>query len=428
MLIKEAVNSGIFFTAGGLLLISLLLFINLFIHRIEKKSSANIDLMQLSWKNGIRNRLRSLSIISIFAIGTFLVISTGANRKDLFVNEGDRTCGTGGFLFIAESTVPVLKNINTQTVRNEYGLEQDFQIVSFRKSEGDDASCLNLNRVSNPQILGVSPEKLSGRFSFVSKTSFLNEADPWETLSRPLPGGLIPAIADQTVIKWGLGMSVGDTLVYSNERGEPLKLLLVGGLANSIFQGNVIIADSCFLSNFPTNSGAHFFLVNGDTEKQAAIETELNRTFRDLGWDMIPAARKLAEFNSVENTYLSIFLIMGALGLFIGTVGLGIVLLRSLLERRNEIALLRAIGYGRMLIFNMILTEYLTLLMVGICSGFISATIATLPALLSPNTDISFQTIFLILLILFLNGCLWIVLFSGNLIIDKRINAALRNE
>ena len=65
----------------------------------------------------------------------------------------------------------------------------------------------------------------------------------------------------------------------------------------------------------------------------------------DLGADAMPTAERLAEFHTVENTYLSTFQTLGGLGLLIGTVGLAAVVLRNVLERRRELALLRAVGY-----------------------------------------------------------------------------------
>ena len=67
----------------------------------------------------------------------------------------------------------------------------------------------------------------------------------------------------------------------------------------------------------------------------------------DLGADAMPTAQRLAEFHAVENTYLSTFQTLGGLGLLVGTIGLAAVLLRNVLERRRELALLRAVGYGR---------------------------------------------------------------------------------
>ena len=68
-----------------------------------------------------------------------------------------------------------------------------------------------------------------------------DKENPWSILEQTLSDDVLPAIADQSVIVWGLGKSIGDTLTYVDERGESFKVRLVGGLANSIFQGNMFV-------------------------------------------------------------------------------------------------------------------------------------------------------------------------------------------
>ena len=138
------------------------------------------------------------------------------------------------------------------------------------------------------------------------------------------------------------------------------------------------------------------FLVEGALSDTAQIRSETGRGMRDFGWDMQLAAVRLVEFNSITNTYLSIFLVMGALGLLLGTFGLLVVLSRSIMERKQEIALLKAVGYGRETIRKLVVREYVILLLMGIGTGFLTAVIATLPSMLSPNTGTSFTTLSLI--------------------------------
>ena len=45
--------------------------------------------------------------------------------------------------------------LNDKEKRAEEGIYEDFNVVQFRKVEGDDASCLNLNRIKQPAVLGV---------------------------------------------------------------------------------------------------------------------------------------------------------------------------------------------------------------------------------------------------------------------------------
>ena len=424
----DVVNPAIFFTAGTLFLISSVFYTAFRLGRLVLKSSGDLNLQALSRKNAIRNMTRSMTIIILFAIGTFLVISTGSNRKDLFRGAEDPSSGTGGYLYYSESTVPVLHDLNNNAVRFDYGLDGSYHIVQMRKASGDDASCLNLNKIVNPQILGVKPEELVGRFSFVTETEYLDVDSPWISLDKALPGGLIPAIADETVIKWGLGLRVGDTLIYKNAGGERMNLILIGGLAPSIFQGNVLISDTRFLENYPQSSGTEVFLVEGNMADTVMISNELQRGMRDFGWEMDLTAERLAEFNSVTNTYLSIFMVMGALGLLIGTIGLAVVLVRSILERKQEIALLRAVGFSMKRIRMIIFGEYMGLLGIGIGTGFTSSVIATLPSFISPYSDISFTSLLWILVLLILNGFLWIFLITRNTLGKLSINEALRND
>lgn len=423
----EINNASMFFPAGGMLLLGGIIYLIAYLLRNDSGTSGTLSMSVLSTRNATRNRTRSMSIVILFAIGAFLVISTGSNKKDLFVNSEDPLTGTGGFLYYAESTVPVLQDLDNKAVKYDYGLSEDYSFVQLRISDGDDASCLNLNKIVNPRILGVDPGELKNRFSFITSDPQLDPEDPWSTLNKDYTDA-IPAIADETVIKWGLGLEVGDTLRYLDAKGDQLNLLLVGGLAPSIFQGNVLISNDHFLEHFPQHSGTEVFLVEGNMNDTAMIEEELFMGMRDLGWSMDLTARRLTEFYSITNIYLSIFMVLGALGLLLGTIGLAIVLYRSILERRSEIALLRAVGYSLKQIKNMIIREYMILLIAGSGIGFFAAIIATLPSILSPNADVSFVTIILILVILLLNGWFWTWLLTGSGLKNKAVYTALRED
>lgn len=404
----KQMNPALFFISGILLLTGLLLNFRANLYRIEAKKRGSLNPRALAMLNLTRNKSRSLTIVTLFALGTFLVVSTGSNKLDLFANAQDKTSGTGGFLYFAETTMPVLFDINDPAKRAEDGIMEDFQVIQFAKVDGDDASCLNLNRISQPAILGVNPENLQGRFTFATKTEEMEKTDLWLALNQTFDDGTIPAIADQTVIQWGLGMKVGDILLYQNELGDTLRLKLIAGTTPSIFQGYVIISNQNFLKNYPTHSGTSVFLVDGAPEKQEVIAEELQSVFRDYGWEMQSTARRLVEFYSITNTYLSIFLALGALGLILGTIGLAVILARTLLERRREIALMQAVGFSTQPIFRIITREYLVLLFAGVMIGFAAAVVATLPAFLSAGSDASFSTVALVTGLILLNGFLWI--------------------
>ena len=118
--------------------------------------------------------------------------------------------------------------------------------------------------------LGIDPDELAARgsFSFVKTIDKAGGDNPWLLLKNENVLDAIPAIADQTVMSWGLKKSVGDTISYTDERGKVFKIKLIGGLNNSIFQGNILISEKAFLEHFPSTSGS---LLPASSRKSACL-------------------------------------------------------------------------------------------------------------------------------------------------------------
>jgi len=279
--------------------------------------------------------------------------------------------------------MPVLFDLNSKQGREDLNIPTTAEIVQFQSQPGDDASCLNLNKISRPRIIACNPAAFDQRsaFTFATRTNELDPQHPWLTLNQTLTGGVIPAIADQTVIQWGLMKKVGDTLVYKTEEGKDLKLKLVGGLANSVFQGNVIIAEDHFNRAFPSVSGSNIFLI--DAKDTTSVSENLRSGMRNYGPEVSRTTDRLLMFYTIENTYLNIFLMLGGLGLLIGTLGLGILIFRITFEQIPEYALLLSLGFQKSIIFKMVMSEKLFLMIVSILIGMIPAVLSALPSLIS---------------------------------------------
>jgi ABC-type antimicrobial peptide transport system permease subunit len=84
----------------------------------------------------------------------------------------------------------------------------------------------------------------------------------------------------------------------------------------------------------------------------------------------------LAQLLAVQNTYLSAFQSLGTLGLILGSLGLAVIQIRSVVERRSELGVLRAVGYNSWRIASLLLVEHLTLLISGAIIGLLSALLA----------------------------------------------------
>jgi putative ABC transport system permease protein len=418
-------DPALFFLSGGILLTGGLLYFGAWLGNPLHPQAIRPASVFPGRKQYTRNRRRSLSVFLLISLGSFIVISTGANRQDLLAGSQQKSSGTGGFGYFAESSVPVLYDLNDREKRVKEELDTSFRIVQMQKVSGDDASCLNLNQVQNPSVLGVNVGDLKGCFSFATGTAELDRTDPWNSLKKILPGGVIPAIADQSVIQWGLGKKTGDTLTYLNDSGDTLHLRLIGGLASSVLQGYVVIDQAVFLRNYPSKSGSSVFLLDSFNEADAGAFADL---FRDNGMEVMPASRKLAGFYAVTNTYLSIFLALGALALVIGTIGVSLILARTLQERKQEIAIMLAVGHTRRSVAGGLIREYGLLLFAGLAMGTLSALVALLPGLLSGNHTVSVVYIAALFLLILLNGLGWITLLTRRIIRSNEILSSLRGE
>lgn len=438
----ETANAGIFFGAGALVLIAGLSFVSSKLGRMTgapvsapaqsqravPEAGAPITTVSLAVRGCARRRKRSLATVAMLACGSFLIVSIGVFRLDANREATEKTSGTGGFALLGETTVAVVQDLNTETGRDFFALnERDLagvNFVPFRVRAGDEASCLNLNRAQKPRLLGVKPEALEGRFSFAKGEAW---AGLKSEIANPKSEIEIPAIGDANSIQWAMGKKVGDTIDYVDERGQPFKVRIVGAVANSILQGQLIIDEAEFAKRFPGEAGYRTFLIDAPSNSVAQVTATLSRALQDAGLELTPTAVRLNQFNAVQNTYLGTFQVLGGLGLLLGSVGLGIVVLRNVLERRSELALLLAVGFRKTQVQRLLILENGALLLMGLTLGILAAAIAVLPALLAPTGQLPYASLAITLAAVLANGALW-TWVATRFAARGDLLAALRND
>lgn len=421
--------AGSFFGAGALLLVAGIALARWWLTGLDRPEATGLRLAGLGARNSARRPARSLAAVALLAAGSFLVVAVGANRHDPAAHAGERTSGTGGFALYAESTLPVHVDLNTAEGRDAYGLDPEalagVTIHPLRLREGDQASCLNLNRAQTPRVLGADPAKLAGLGAFTF--SRVRDGRGWEVLDRELPDGAVPAVGDENTVVWSLGRDLGQVVEIADDRGEPLRLRIVGLLRNTILQGGLLISEEQFVRRFPSRSGYQVFLVDAPPDRAAEAGAELARGLEDSGLDVVPAAHRLAQFAAVENTYLTIFAVLGGLGLALGTLGLGVVVLRNVLERRSEMALLRAVGFSRPALRWLVFSEHGVLLAAGLLIGLASAVVAVAPVFAVPGAEVPWLSLGATLFMVAAGGVLWTFLASA-MAVQGPVLDALRSE
>jgi ABC-type antimicrobial peptide transport system permease subunit len=157
---------------------------------------------------------------------------------------------------------------------------------------------------------------------------------------------------------------------------------------------------------FPSQQGYRFFLIDAPAPSAAQVSQFLEQSLSDYGFDVESTSDRLASFHRVENTYLSTFQTLGSLGLILGTAGLAVVMLRNILERRSELALLQAMGYRSSDLGVMVMSESLFLLFSGLGIGTICALLAIAPAFAARGGRFSVVSLGLLLLGVLMSGLL----------------------
>jgi hypothetical protein len=261
----------------------------------------------------------------------------------------------------------------------EQGLE-GVAISRFRMSAGDDASCLNLYKPRRPAVLGASAAFLrEGRFAFQSSLAETPEerANPWLLVEREASDGAIPVVVDAGSLEYVLHQKIGQAMTLGD---TGVRVRFVAALRPGLFQSQLVTSERHFQDAFPEEQGYRFFLLEPPPGREAAVTELLESRLADYGYDVEETAARLAAYHRVENTYIATFQTLGALGLILGTLGLATVLIRNALERRAELALLRAVGYRAAHVRSMVLAENALLLGAGLLAGSLPALVAILPA------------------------------------------------
>lgn len=342
-------NMVLFIVCGLLWILTWGLFLRLYILR---RQSGEMSRTQMIWQSICASLKQHQLAYWTLALGVFTVFAVGLNRPDF----SQATDATAGYQYYVDSRVPIQYDLNNPAVRQKLSLESlpdSTQFLGFLRHTQDEASCLNLNQVSTPTILGVDlasmePFGISPHFSH--------------------PSLLTPHLyIDQESLIWSLKKSVGDTLYYQNDRGESVPVLIAGTYPTGIFHGNAIMSAEDFRRLWPKESGVEVLLMKSSRPDEAAeiLSTAMN----EYGLNIQTVGERIQMFFEVTETYLLIFLTLGGLGLLLGIFSLMIIVRKNLTAQTATIRQYRAMGFSDRLIQNLLVRENLLVPLYAVAVG-----------------------------------------------------------
>lgn len=341
--------------AGCLLMVAIIAIIYTAIvcRYMKLREQRNVSHQRLTRAALYANRQQVVLSLTVLAFSVFIVFVVGLNRRS-FDNIGAMQASTGGYTLWCESAVALQHDPASEEGRRELGIDKEWgsetKVLTCLRYGADDASCLNLNKVSSPTILGVDFDSMSEDSFSLGKSIYKGSApkEIFSSLKQPLGEGVYPALVDATVLQWSLVKQLGDTLRYTREDGRQIAIVMAATLSGSLFQGNILIDKSLFKELWPEQNGCNIFLVAtpDNAEQIASTKQILSQGLYEYGLRPTLTSERLKMFNEVTDTYLSIFMTLGSIGLMIGIFSLIVVIRKTLARQSDNTRLMLLLGYS----------------------------------------------------------------------------------
>nr|WP_262896390.1 ABC transporter permease [Carboxylicivirga marina] len=369
---------SLFALTGVLLMFTFAFWLDFEISRHGRESGNYFNDYRMMWRTLYANKKQAMLSYLLLASGVFIIYSVGLNRQDF--NDTDKLSeATGGYALWCESSIPVYHNLNTAYGREKLNLQDlnaDGSILQCLRYSADEASCLNLNKVSAPTVLGVDMQALfNSELGLQNNIYTADKANLLEQLQSD-NDSVYPALIDATVLQWSLVKNLGDTIYYTAANGQEVAVRLVGTMPNTIFQGNILMDKKLFSNIWPDMSGSEVFLLDVEPNSAKQVKTLLSQALHEYGIRVTTTNNRMAQFNSVTDTYLSIFMTLGGIGILLGIMGFGIIVRKNLSVRQYEIKMNAQLGFNKQKTEALLFRENMLIPLYAIITGLISASIS----------------------------------------------------
>lgn len=156
----------------------------------------------------------------------------------------------------------------------------------------------------------------------------------------------------------GMGMTVdvGDTLHLVALNGTSYDKTVIG-ISKLLGTRGVFLYEPYAEEYFGVTEKTIHFISIKEGEDVRDVANQMRKDLIRYGFYAIVVSEIIEDILTIQNNFFNLFNAFLALGLIIGIVGLGIVTLRSVYERRHEIGMMRAIGFKRKAVVGTFLME-----------------------------------------------------------------------
>jgi putative ABC transport system permease protein len=378
--------SGVVLVSGGVIFVmfnSDILLMGLV--RIFGKKNSTLPVLKVSISYPLNKKFRTGLSLFIFALIMFTVIVISMISS--FERESVSTTTqnfSGGFQVIGSSFRGIdqanltahLDHLN-QTDNHTY--QGAIQRVEIARSASIDLIPWGTNSSSRYSIVGFSDTMLRDHRFSLSKRSpeFATDQEAWSALIGPnssyaiMDGSVIQAMYGPST-GGALSMDVGQKVTVVSNTGTEQNLTVIGIMNQFLLTG--VFTSAEHVATFALDSEPNIFYFEASPQMQhsdAELAKALESEFVQYGLITYSITDVVKTYLAMVSSIMRLLEVFLAVGLIVGITGLGIITIRNVAERRQEIGVMRAIGYQRRMVLDTFLLETSFVSLLGIVLGVV---------------------------------------------------------
>jgi putative ABC transport system permease protein len=357
-------------------------------------------LLRMSMAYPLRSRFRTGTTLAMFTLVVFTLVtgstSTGSfqasfNDVDTFGGGFDIRAGTGARAAIPDMGAALHERLGARA--------SDYPVVGSQSVLAVEARQLGTGRpFESYHVRGLDS-------SFLAHTTFqlgalargyASSRDVWMALQEHVGLAVVDSLVVQRRDNFGFNMMPSDfrvtgfyaddgkpfdpvpVEVLDKQTGEKTRLTIIGVLSDSapLEMSGISSSQSTLAAAFPGRAEPtiHYFTVAPGLDPGAAAQ-RLESVFITNGLEAESIQKVVEDSVAANKTFNRLIQGFMALGLVVGVAALGVISARAVVERRQQIGVMRAIGFRRSMIQTVFLLESsfvaLTAIVVGTGLGLL---------------------------------------------------------
>jgi putative ABC transport system permease protein len=189
----------------------------------------------------------------------------------------------------------------------------------------------------------------------------------------PNPGGLgrDPDLFELPGVHWGDKTFDPTVVEVSNARSEtPAQLTIIGVIDSKIGTLFGLYANqSTIQADFSTTTVTSYYVTLNDHQQAETVSRQIERALLANGVQAVSIRKELEDSQRQSRAFLYLMEGFMGLGLIVGVAAVGVIAFRSVVERRQQIGVLRAIGFRPRQVAMVFMVETGYIVAAGVIAG-----------------------------------------------------------